>query len=153
MLARAPIAVLATLLLLAAGSAGAEPGAASGQASARAYAVKVLVAGAGGGTPEAVAPPDAARYGGGFAYPADGSVVAVHGGDAARLQDVRVLDGALTARTIEIGEPTAVTGLAVSGSVVAASDNLVEPIPGGWAMVQQHAVVPGKDGGPGRETG
>lgn len=94
----------------------------------------------------------ASSTGGPFAYPADGSVVAVGAGDATSLSDVRLLDGTLDAGSIAVGEPTTVTGLVVSGTPVVATDNLVEPLDAGWAMVQQHAVVPGASGGAGRET-
>ncbi|MGH3103905.1 MAG: choice-of-anchor P family protein [Gaiellaceae bacterium] len=63
----------ALVVLLAGGSAGAAPG--SG-AAARAYAIKVLIPGqAGAGTREVTAPPDSVQFGGGFAYPEDGSIV------------------------------------------------------------------------------
>jgi hypothetical protein len=94
----------------------------------------------------------ASSSGGAFAYPADGSVISIGGDDGTTLRDVSLLGGALAAQTIAVGEPTTVTGLTVAGTPVAAADNLVEPIAAGWAMVQQHAVVPGADGGAGRET-
>jgi murein DD-endopeptidase MepM/ murein hydrolase activator NlpD len=67
---------LASAVLLAAGSAGAETAAPAAGASARAFAIKVVVP----GRPEAItaqvaAPPDAVAFGAGFAYPEDGSVL------------------------------------------------------------------------------
>jgi murein DD-endopeptidase MepM/ murein hydrolase activator NlpD len=67
--------LLAVVCLLA---VGASQGAAdrSAGATARAWAVKVIVPGqAGAGTPAAAAPPDAVDFGDPFTYPADGSVV------------------------------------------------------------------------------
>ena len=64
----------ALLVLLVAGSAGAAPG--SG-ASARAFAIKVIAPGQSEvATASVIAPPDAVAFGGSFAFPADGSIVA-----------------------------------------------------------------------------
>jgi murein DD-endopeptidase MepM/ murein hydrolase activator NlpD len=66
--------VLALPPLLVAGSVGAAP---STGASARAYAIKVVVPGQSDALTASVsAPPDAVAFGGSFAYPADGSVAA-----------------------------------------------------------------------------
>ena len=64
------------LVLLAAGAAGASQSASGSGASARSFAIRVLAPGqAGGGTREVTAPPDSVQFGGGFAYPSDGSAV------------------------------------------------------------------------------
>jgi murein DD-endopeptidase MepM/ murein hydrolase activator NlpD len=74
LLPRLPLAILAALLLLVAGSATAA--APRSAASARAYAIKVVVPGQSGAvTASVAAPPDAVAFGGGFAYPGDGSAV------------------------------------------------------------------------------
>jgi murein DD-endopeptidase MepM/ murein hydrolase activator NlpD len=67
---------LASAVLLAAGSAGAQDGAGASGASSRAFAIKVVVPGqAETVTGQVAAPPDGVAFGAGFAYPADGSVV------------------------------------------------------------------------------
>ena len=67
---------LASAVLLAAGSAGAETSAPAAGASARAFAIKVVVPGrAEAITAQVAAPPDAVAFGAGFAYPEDGSVL------------------------------------------------------------------------------
>src|SRR4051794_31537712 len=56
---------------------GAAPGAPATGSSARAYAIRIVVpTGVAGETKEVSAPPDAVQYGGAFAYPDDGSIVA-----------------------------------------------------------------------------
>jgi murein DD-endopeptidase MepM/ murein hydrolase activator NlpD len=74
---RTPLTIaLAGVSLLLAGGAGAEPSASPSAASARAFAVRIVVPGqTGGATAEIVAPPDAEQALAGFAFPADGSVV------------------------------------------------------------------------------
>jgi murein DD-endopeptidase MepM/ murein hydrolase activator NlpD len=69
---------LAVLLAIVLGSssAGAAPGAPAVGASAHAYAIKVVSPTGEEGTREVSAPPDAVQFGGGFAYPSDGSIVA-----------------------------------------------------------------------------
>jgi murein DD-endopeptidase MepM/ murein hydrolase activator NlpD len=68
--------VLAGLLLLAAGSSGAGGARATAGASARAYAIRVVVPGQAGASVGTVsAPSDHIASGSSFAYPADGSVV------------------------------------------------------------------------------
>ncbi|HEX3268574.1 MAG TPA: choice-of-anchor P family protein [Gaiellaceae bacterium] len=68
--------VLAGLLLLAAGSSGAGGARATAGASARAYAIRVVVPGQAGASVGTVsAPPDHIASGSSFAYPADGSIV------------------------------------------------------------------------------
>ncbi|HZT16250.1 MAG TPA: M23 family metallopeptidase [Gaiellaceae bacterium] len=71
--------LLAPLVLLALGSAGAQSPSSAPTASAGAWAVEVtLPSGVAASTPAATAPPAAAPVAGGaFAYPADGSVVSV----------------------------------------------------------------------------
>src|SRR5215211_8170515 len=55
---------------------GAAPGAPASGASARAFALRIIVpSGVAGETLEVAAPPDAVQFGGAFAYPEDGSVV------------------------------------------------------------------------------
>ena len=64
------------MLLLAAGSSGAGGARATAGASARAYAIRVVVPGQAGASVGTVsAPPDHIASGASFAYPADGSVV------------------------------------------------------------------------------
>jgi murein DD-endopeptidase MepM/ murein hydrolase activator NlpD len=63
---------IAALVLVVGPATAAERSA----ASARAYAIKVVVPGqSGAATTSVAAPPDAAALGGGFAYPADGSAI------------------------------------------------------------------------------
>jgi murein DD-endopeptidase MepM/ murein hydrolase activator NlpD len=70
------LALGAASLVLSVGSAGATQWQAAAAPSARAFAIQVAVPGQGGGSAASVsAPPDAVGVGGGFAYPADGSVV------------------------------------------------------------------------------
>jgi murein DD-endopeptidase MepM/ murein hydrolase activator NlpD len=67
---------LAAAALLASGHAAAEPAAPASGASARAFAIKVVVPGrAEAITAQVAAPPDAVAFGAGFAYPEDGSVL------------------------------------------------------------------------------
>jgi len=68
--------VLAGIVTLATGSPGSSSTGAKSVASARAFAVKVLVPdGPGGGTAEVAAPPDGAALDQSFAFPDDGSIV------------------------------------------------------------------------------
>ena len=70
----AQLAAVAALPLLAA-TAGAAPGPGDG-ATARAYAIRIVVpSGEAAATAEVAAPPDAVQFAGGFAYPEDGSIV------------------------------------------------------------------------------
>jgi len=72
---RLPLAFVLALLLLVAGSAGAEPSAPASGASARAYGISVVVPGQpGAGIASVSAPPDAVTFGGGFSYGANGEV-------------------------------------------------------------------------------
>jgi murein DD-endopeptidase MepM/ murein hydrolase activator NlpD len=72
---RLPLAFVLALLLLVAGSAGAEPNAPASGASARAYGIVVSVPGqAGGGVASVSAPPDAVTFAPGFSYGANGEV-------------------------------------------------------------------------------
>jgi murein DD-endopeptidase MepM/ murein hydrolase activator NlpD len=72
---RLPLAFVLALLLLVAGSAGAEPSAPASGASARAYGISVVVPGQpGGGIASVSAPPDAVTFGAGFSYGANGEV-------------------------------------------------------------------------------
>jgi murein DD-endopeptidase MepM/ murein hydrolase activator NlpD len=74
---RTPLAIaLCGLALLLAATAGAEPSATTSAASARTFAIRVVVPGqAGSATQELIAPPGATQALGGFAFPADASVV------------------------------------------------------------------------------
>jgi hypothetical protein len=68
--------LLTGILLLAAGSAGAGRSATTPSASARAFAISVVVPGqSGGGAGSVTAPPEHTAFGSGFAYPADGTAV------------------------------------------------------------------------------
>jgi hypothetical protein len=72
---RRQVAAVVAVPLLAV-TAGAAPAAPADGASARAYAIEIVVpAGGGAGTAEVTAPPDAVHFGGGFAYPDDGTIV------------------------------------------------------------------------------
>jgi murein DD-endopeptidase MepM/ murein hydrolase activator NlpD len=72
---RFPLAFVLALLLLVAGSAGAELSAPVSGASARAFGISVVVPGqAGGGIASVSAPPDAVTFGPGFSYGANGEV-------------------------------------------------------------------------------
>jgi murein DD-endopeptidase MepM/ murein hydrolase activator NlpD len=111
-LKRASVGVLASLVLLTANSAGAgrEQAAASG-ASARAYAIRVVVPGdAGGATPTVAAPDDAVVFSGGFDYKGI------------------VTSGSANASVSAVSEPTAtanasaeVSGLSVFGGEITAA--------------------------------
>jgi hypothetical protein len=74
---RLALSVLLTgILLLAAGSADAGRSGTSAAASARAFAISVVVPGqSGGGAGSVAAPPEHTAFGSGFAYPADGTAV------------------------------------------------------------------------------
>ena len=68
--------VLAGLLVLVAGSSGAGGARSTAGASARAFAIRVIVPGQAGAEAGSIsAPPDHAAFGSSFTYPADGSVV------------------------------------------------------------------------------
>jgi murein DD-endopeptidase MepM/ murein hydrolase activator NlpD len=76
LLARASIGLGLAVALLAAGAAGAASPSQAG-ATARAFAIRVVVPGqAGLVTRTVAAPPDAVEFGGGVSYPADGSLLA-----------------------------------------------------------------------------
>ena len=78
MTSRAPIVAGAVGILLAASAAGAgsESTAPASGASARSYAIRVIVPGqTTGGTRELAAPPRSVQFVGGFAYPGDGSLI------------------------------------------------------------------------------
>ena len=67
--------LLGGVLLLAAGSAGASGSASTAGATARAFAIRVVVPGQSGAQAGLVsAPPYRVSFGDGFTYPADGSV-------------------------------------------------------------------------------
>jgi murein DD-endopeptidase MepM/ murein hydrolase activator NlpD len=116
-LKRASVGVVASLVLLTANSAGAgwEQSAASG-ASARAYAIRVVVPGdAGGATPTVAAPDDAVVFSGGFDYKGI------------------VTSGSANASVSAVSEPTAtasasaeVSGLSVFGGEITASSIVAE---------------------------
>ena len=113
-LKRAQVALLAALSLLAAGSAGAEWQAAQASgATARAYAIRVVVPGQpGGATPTVSAPDDAVVFTGSFNYAnlvttgsANASASAVSGSSAsatasAEVSGLSVFDGEITASSI-----------------------------------------------------
>jgi hypothetical protein len=68
--------LLTGILPLAAGSAGAGRSGTSPTASARAFAISVVVPGqSGGGAGSVTAPPEHTAFGSGFTYPADGTAV------------------------------------------------------------------------------
>jgi murein DD-endopeptidase MepM/ murein hydrolase activator NlpD len=76
LLARASIGLGLAVALLAVGAAGAASPSQAG-ATARAFAIRVVVPGqAGLVTRTVAAPPDAVEFGGGASYPADGSLLA-----------------------------------------------------------------------------
>ena len=74
---RRPLLIIALALACVFGIAAADGHAdRSAGATARAWAIKVIVPGqAGGSTRVAAAPPDAVAFDDGFTYPSDGSVV------------------------------------------------------------------------------
>jgi murein DD-endopeptidase MepM/ murein hydrolase activator NlpD len=110
-------------------AAGASTGSAerSAGATARAWAVKVIVPGQpAAGTPEASAPDDAVSFGGAYAYPADGSVVSAtsvttsvsassgaqaSAGATAQLTSLSLFKGEIVAETVT-GETHASAGTA-----------------------------------------
>jgi hypothetical protein len=104
--------VVATLaILLAAGAAGAGPSADKGEAAARAIAVRVIVpGGAGGGTREVTAPPDAAQFVGGFAY-GDGGAFRTGGVSASA-------SAAVTSTTASARASVDVSGITLFGGEV-----------------------------------
>ena len=117
MLKRASVGILATLFLLAAASADAgwreSEAAQAGGATARAYAIRVVVPGqAGGATPTVSAPPDSVQFSGGFNYngvvttgSANASVSAVSDATAsatasAEVSGLSVFGGEITASSV-----------------------------------------------------
>ena len=165
----AVVGSLCLALLLAATRAGAEssapaPGSAAAGSSARAFAIRVSVPGQPGAvTAQVAAPADAVSFGGGFAYPADGSAVtsgAVTGSASAssspgvadasasaEVQGLSLFGGEITAAqvtskasaTARDGSATgdvsgaAVTGLVVAGQPVEAAPGLRVPL-GDWGF-------------------
>jgi murein DD-endopeptidase MepM/ murein hydrolase activator NlpD len=68
-------AIAVAAVPLVAATPGAAPAAPGSGASARAYAIRIVVpTGVAGETNEVAAPPDAVQFGGAFAYPEDGSI-------------------------------------------------------------------------------
>jgi murein DD-endopeptidase MepM/ murein hydrolase activator NlpD len=174
-LKRFAVASSLVAVLLAVGSPGAStPGRAG--ALARAYAVKVVVPTGGGGTRTVSAPPDAVEFGGGFAYPADGSIVttgsftASASADAAEtayasasseVTSLSVFAGEVTAsdvtgRAKATAKPGSATGdlsgagvsdLVVLGQAVAAGPNgRVALGDWGYAITLEQGVAPSEDG-------
>jgi murein DD-endopeptidase MepM/ murein hydrolase activator NlpD len=94
--------VLAGLLLLAAGSSGAGGARSTAGASARAYAIRVVVPGQAGAQAGAVsAPADHVAVGSSFAYPADGSVVTTGSLTASASSDVGATAAATAASEVQ----------------------------------------------------
>jgi murein DD-endopeptidase MepM/ murein hydrolase activator NlpD len=106
--------VLAGLLLLGAGSSGAGGARSTAGASARAYAIQVVVPGQAGAKAGVVsAPPDHVAFGSSFAYPSDGSVVTTGSLTASASSDA--------AATAEATASSEVQSLIVFGGEIIAS--------------------------------
>jgi murein DD-endopeptidase MepM/ murein hydrolase activator NlpD len=146
-------AVLASLVVLLAGTGGAGGARSSSGASARAFAIRVFVPGQAGAQAATIsAPPDHAAFGSSFAYPADGSVVTTDsitasassdsGGSAtasatSQVQSLSVFGGEITATAVKGAargstsgrtargdfSGAAVSSLSVLGSAVSAVPN------------------------------
>jgi murein DD-endopeptidase MepM/ murein hydrolase activator NlpD len=111
----------AVLLVVATGSAGA---ATDSAASARAYAIQVVVPGqSGAATASVAAPPDAVAFGGGFAYPGDGS--AVTSGAVSASASASSTDTTATANA-----SSETTGLVVFGGEITASQVTAKAVAG-----------------------
>jgi hypothetical protein len=88
---------------------------------------------------------------GAFHYPADGSLVTVtaaHPISAGVLLDgVSLLAGRIRMQQASTAAAGSISGLVVDGLPMRASANLVVPLAGtGWAVVDQRAVIPERDG-------
>lgn len=161
---RLSIALGLVTILLAAGSAGASPRAKDSSASARAFAIRVVVPGQSGAVTAAVsAPPDAVALGAGFAFPADGSIVTSGSVTASASTNVgstagarassevtslsllgnQITADAVSGRATATASPNGATGnldgsgvsnLVVLGQAVTASQNLRLPL-GDWGYL------------------
>ncbi len=125
------LVALAGLVVLLTGTGGAGGASSSATASARAYAISVVVPGqAGGGAASISAPPDHAAFGSGFAYPADGSLVTTGSltssasGDAgssaaasasSQVQSLSVFKGEITASLVKGAARGSTSGLNARG--------------------------------------
>ena len=147
------VVALAGLAVLVLGTVGAGGARSSAGASARAFAIRVLVPGQAGSAAGVISsPPDHAAFGSAFAYPADGSVVttgaisasaATTSGSSAtanatgQVGSLSVFDGEVTATAIEGAargstrgrsargdfSGASVSGLTVLGTAVTAAPN------------------------------
>ena len=156
------LACACTLVLVAGASTGSAERSAG--ATARAWAIKVIVPGQpGGGTPVLTAPDDAVSFDGAFAYPADGSIVSAgsvttsvsassgtqaSAGATSQVTSLSLFNGEIVADTVT-GEThataggasasgdtgvTAITGLVVLGQAVTPTANQQLPL-GDWGYV------------------
>jgi len=171
---RASIGLGLVLALLAVGSAGTAAPTQQAGATARAWAIQVIVPGqAGYATRTVAAPPDAVGFGGGAAYPADGSVLttgsftasaAVGTGQSAyanassEVTSVSLFGGEVTASSVVAGaKATARPGSArgdLSSSGVSGLTVLGQAVGGGrvalgdwgYAVVLEQASAPTANG-------
>jgi murein DD-endopeptidase MepM/ murein hydrolase activator NlpD len=115
---RAPVALLAALSLLATASAGAEwANTQAAGATARAYAIRVVVPGQpGGGTPTVSAPNDSVQFSGSFAYgerPEGGPIVSSGSANASA--------SAVSGSAASANASAEISGLSVFGGEVTAA--------------------------------
>ena len=159
-----PVAILLALVVVLSGGSATASRTASGETTARAFAVQVAVPGQAGGSAASVsAPPDAVGVGGSFAYPADGSAVnagsvtsgafATPGSSATASASAQISTISIFGGDVTVGSVTAkskasanssassadsqgslVTGLVVQGQAVAAGVATQFPI-GDWGYV------------------
>jgi murein DD-endopeptidase MepM/ murein hydrolase activator NlpD len=112
------LALGAASLAFMVGAAGASQWQAAAAPSARAFAIQVAVPGQGGGSAASVsAPPDAVGVGGGFAYPADGSVA--RAGSVTSGAFATPGTSATSSASAEVSSLTLFNGEVTVGSVVA----------------------------------
>ncbi len=151
------------------GSGGVSSAVGSGTSSAEAFAIQVSVPGQGGAVGGAVSgPPDAVGIGGGFAYPADGSIaqagsisssVSASGANAEASVSVSGLSlfggevtvGSITVKASATASPKAasggtggssVSGMAVAGAPVASGAGSVPIGDWGTATILQQSASP-----------
>ncbi len=175
MVKRLAIGLALVVALLAVGSPGVSaPG--RGGAAASAYAIKVVAPSGGSATKTVTAPPDAVEFGGGFTYPADGTIVtsgsftASASADAGQtayatasseVTSLSLFGGELTASDVTArakasakpGSATGdlsgagISGLTVLGQAVATGPNVrVALADWGYAITLEQGIAPSENG-------
>ncbi len=172
--------LLALPLVLALGISGSAPADRAAGASARAFGVQILVPNQPAkGTPVLSAPQDAVQFGGAFAYPDDGSIVAAttvtlsvsaapgtvaNAGASSEITSLKLFNGEITADTVEssatsTANPSKASGdlsgssftnLVVLGQPVTATPNQRIDLDGwGYALLLLQSTTPAASGLPG----